>query len=84
MIIFEKRAFNAAKVVYMDIEDNYNSRKVYCDSTLRVYFIPESLPSHMGHLSFNFPSHDQAIAKMNELVQIIRSREEELLKLKAN
>lgn len=82
MVVFEEKAFNEARVIYMDVRDNYNSRKVYCDSTLSIYFTPNSLPEHTGHLHFDFKSHQQAITKMDELVKIIQEREEELLKLR--
>ena len=82
MVVFEEKAFNEARVVYMEIQDNYNSRKVYCDSTLSVFLTPDSLPCDTGHLDFDFKSHQQAITKMNELVKIIQIREEELLKLR--
>lgn len=81
MVVFEGKAFNETRVVYMEVRDNYNSRKVYCDSTLSVFLTPDSLPCHTGHLDFDFKSHQQAITKMNELVRIIQVREEELLKL---
>lgn len=81
MIVFEGKAFNETRVVYMEIRDNYNSKKVYYDSTLSVFLTPDSLPCHTGHLDFDFKSHQQAITKMNELVKIIQVREEELLKL---
>lgn len=82
MVIFEGKAFNETHVAYMEIRDNYNSKKVYYDSTLSVFFTPDSLPSHMGHLEFDYSSHQQAITKMDELVKIIQKREEELLKLR--
>lgn len=81
MIVFEGKAFNETRVIYMEIRDNYNSKKVYYDSTLSVFLTPDSLPCHTGHLDFDFQSHQQAITKMNELVKIIQAREEELLKL---
>lgn len=81
MVIFEGMAFNEERVIYTEITDNFNSRKVYYDSTLSIYFLPDSLPAHKGHLSFDFPSHDKAITKMNELVSLINTRKEEFLKL---
>lgn len=81
MIIFEKTAFNEERIIYTEITDNFNSKKVYYNSTLSVYFLPDSLPTHKGYLSFNFPSHEEAITKMNELVSLINTRKEELLKL---
>lgn len=81
MVVFEGKAFNETRVVYMEVRDNYNSKKVYYDSTLSVFLTPDSLPCHTGHLDFDFKSHQQAITKMNELVKIIQVREEELLKL---
>jgi hypothetical protein len=81
MVVFEGKAFNETRVVYMEVRDNYNSRKVYYDSTLSVFLTPDSLPCHTGHLDFDYKSHQQAITKMNELVKIIQAREEELLKL---
>ena len=82
MIIFEEKAFNEEQVTYVEITDNYSSKKVYYDSTLSVFFTPDTLPSHMGHLEFTFPSHEKAISKMNELVKIMQTRQEELLKLR--
>ena len=82
MIVFEGKAFDETRVVYAEICDNYNSKKAYCDSTLLVFLTPDSLPSHTGHLDFDFKSHEQAITKLDELVTIIQKREEELLKLR--
>lgn len=82
MIIFEEKAFNEEQVTYVEITDNYNSKKVYYDSTLSVFFTPKTLPEHLGHLEFTFPSHEKAISKMNELIKIMQTRQEELLKLR--
>ena len=82
MIVFEETAFNETRMVYMEVRDNYNSKKVYYNSTLSIFLPPDSLPCHTGHLDFNFESHQQAITKMNELVKIMQAREEELLKLR--
>lgn len=81
MIVFEEKAFNEERVAYMEIRDNYNSKKVYYHSTLSVFFTPDSLPCNTGHLDFTFQSHEKAISKMNELVEIIQTRQEKLIKL---
>lgn len=81
MIIFEEKAFNEERVTYVEITDNYSSKKVYYHSTLSVFFTPDSLPGNIGHLNFTFPSHEKAISKMNELIKIMQTRQEELLKL---
>lgn len=72
MIIFEGKAFCAERVIYMEVLDIFNSRKEYHHSTLKVFFLPDSLPTG-GHLEFNFNSHDKAIEKMKELVSIINN-----------
>lgn len=81
MIVFEEKAFNEERVTYVEITDNYNSKKIYYHSTLSVFFTPDSLPCHIGHLDFTFQSHEKAISKMNELIEIMQARQEELLKL---
>lgn len=72
MIIFEDKAFCAERVIYMEIQDIFNSKKEYQNSALSVFFLPDSLPTG-GHLKFNFNSHDKAIEKMKELVSIVNN-----------
>lgn len=81
MVIFEEKAFDENRVTYANIKDNFNSKKVYCNSSLYVYFTPDSVPSIMDSIEFDFPTHDQAITKMNELVSLINARKDAFLKV---
>ena len=81
MIVFEEKAFDENRVTYASIKDNFNSKKVYCNSSLDVYFTPDSVPSVMDCIEFHFPTHDQAITKMNELVSLINARKDAFLKV---
>ena len=81
MIVFEEKAFDENRVTYANIKDNFNSKKVYCNSSLHIYFTPDSVPSAFDCIEFDFPTHNQAITKMNELVSLINARKDAFLKV---
>lgn len=80
MVLFEGKAFDEDRIVYISVDDNFNSRKVYCDSNLNIFFIPGTLPYNNCSLHLTFSSNKQAISKMTELVTLINDRKDRFLK----
>lgn len=68
MILFEEKMLDANKIFFAEIIDNFNSKKVYYNSTLIVEFLPEMQTSHVR---FNYKTHEEAISKLNQLTTLI-------------
>lgn len=68
MILFEEKMFDASKIFLAEIIDNFNSKKVYYNSTLIIEFLPEM---QTLHVRFNYKTHEEAISKLNQLMTMI-------------
>ena len=68
MILFEEKMLDANKVFFAEIIDNFNSKKVYYNSTLIVEFLPEMKTLHVR---FDYKTHEEAISKLNQLTTLI-------------
>jgi len=66
MILFEETMLDANSIFFAKIIDNYNSKKVYVNSTLRIDFIPEK-----PGIYFDYKTHAEAISKLSQLVTLI-------------
>ena len=65
MIIFEGKMFNEENVTFASVTDNFNSKKMLLNSTLRVYFAPETCA--FNFIDFTYSTHNTAISKLIEL-----------------
>lgn len=68
MILFEEKMLDANKIFFAEIIDNFNSKKVYCNSTLIVEFFPET---KVENIRFNYKTHEEAVLKLNQLVTLV-------------
>ena len=68
MILFEEKMLDANKIFFAEIIDNFNSKKVYCNSTLIVEFFPEM---KIENIRFNYKTHEEAVLKLNQLVTLV-------------
>ncbi len=68
MILFEEKMLDANKIFFAEIIDNFNSKKVYYNSTLMIVFLPEM---QTPHVRFNYKTHEEAISKLNQLATLI-------------
>lgn len=68
MILFEETMMDASKIFFATVDDNFNSKKAYLNSTLRIDFLPE-----INTLSarFIYKTHEEAISKLNQLATLI-------------
>ena len=71
MILFEEKMLDANKVFFAEIIDNFNSKKVYYNSTLIVEFLPGM---KIEHIRFNYKTHEEAISKLSQLVTLVNSQ----------
>lgn len=68
MILFNETMLDENTIFMGEIVDNFNSKKVYIDSTLRVCFIPElKTPS----LHYSYKTHEDAVSQLNQLTVMI-------------
>lgn len=63
-----RKMLDANKVFFAEIIDNFNSKKVYYNSTLIVEFLPEM---KIPHINFDYKTHEEAISKLNQLTTLI-------------
>lgn len=68
MIPFEEKMLDTNKIFFAEIVDNFNSKKVYYNSTLRIEFLPEM---KIPHVRFDYKTHEEAVSKLNQLVILI-------------
>lgn len=68
MILFEEKMLDTSKIFFAEIIDNFNSKKVYYNSILRIDFLPEMATPH---IRFDYKTHEEAISKLNQLVTLI-------------
>lgn len=68
MILFEEKMLDASKIFLAEIIDNFNSKKVYYNSTLIIEFLPEI---KTPHVRFDYKTHEEAISKLNQLATLI-------------
>lgn len=68
MILFEEKMLDANKIFFAEIIDNFNSKKVYYNSTLIINFLPEM---KIPHVRFDYKTHEEAVSKLNQLVILI-------------
>lgn len=68
MIVFEEKMLDANKIFLAEIIDNFNSKKVYYNSTLMIKFLPEMKREREW---FTYKTHEEAISKLNQLVTLI-------------
>lgn len=68
MILFEEKMLDANKIFFAEIIDNFNSKKVYYNSTLIIEFLPEMKREREW---FTYNTHEEAISKLNQLVTLI-------------
>lgn len=73
MIIFEEKMFSENSVTFAEIFDNFNPKKEYSDSVLRIHLIPGTYV--MSYIDFKYSSHKTAISKLNELKDTINLRQ---------
>lgn len=68
MILFEEKMLDANKIFRAEIIDNFNTKKVYYNSTLIIEFLPEM---KIEHIRFDYKTHEEAILKLNQLVTLV-------------
>lgn len=68
MILFEEKMLDANKVFFAEIIDNFNSKKVYYNSTLIINFLPEM---KIENIRFNYKTHEEALSKLSQLVTLV-------------
>ena len=68
MILFEEKMLDANKIFFAEIIDNFNSKKVYYNSTLMIEFLPETKREREW---FTYKTHEEAISKLSQLVTLV-------------
>lgn len=68
MILFEESMLDANKIFRAEIIDNFNTKKVYYNSTLIIEFLPEM---KIEHIRFDYKTHEEAVLKLNQLVTLV-------------
>lgn len=68
MILFEESMLDANKIFRAEIIDNFNTKKVYYNSTLIIEFLPEM---KIEHIRFDYKTHEEAVLKLNQLVALV-------------